>query len=353
MTEEKHLGKEDKKDNNFKIPEEVKVSKEDKSISSTIKKNPWILSTLVFGVLAIILLVGTFSGTGHVSKEVAGKNFVNYINSLGGSQIEYVSSKDFGSNIYEITLLASGQKVPAHITSDGRYFVQILADLKEDQVEEEEEPIPSSSDVPKSDKPVVELFVMSHCPYGTQAEKGILPVVELLGEKIDFELRFVYYAMHPSAGEVQEQLNQYCIQEEQEELFNDYLTCFLDKGDGEACLTEVGVDKTKLDACFSKTDAEFNILENLEDKTSWLSGRYPLFDIHKELNELYKVGGSPTLVINGVQASSGRAPANYLDTICQAFKEAPEECDEVLVTSSFSPGFGYDTTSASTTAQCG
>ncbi len=37
---------------------------------------------------------------------------------------------------------------------------------------------------------------MSYCPYGTQAEKGILPVVALLGDKIDFKLRTVHYVLH-------------------------------------------------------------------------------------------------------------------------------------------------------------
>ncbi|MBU3941884.1 MAG: hypothetical protein KKF74_03150, partial [Nanoarchaeota archaeon] len=49
--------------------------------------------------------------------------------------------------------------------------------------------------MPKKDKPEVELFVMSHCPYGTQIEKGMLPVARLLGDKIDFNIRFCSYAM--------------------------------------------------------------------------------------------------------------------------------------------------------------
>ncbi|MEM2131153.1 MAG: GILT family protein, partial [Candidatus Woesearchaeota archaeon] len=70
----------------------------------------------------------------------------------------------------------------------------------------------------KKDKPEVQLFVMSHCPFGTQMEKGILPVVELLGNKIDFKVRFVYYAMHGEV-EVKEQLRQYCIQKEQQDKY--------------------------------------------------------------------------------------------------------------------------------------
>ena len=47
----------------------------------------------------------------------------------------------------------------------------------------------TSTTVPKSDKPLVELFVMAYCPYGTQAEKGLIPVIELLGDKIDASIK--------------------------------------------------------------------------------------------------------------------------------------------------------------------
>jgi hypothetical protein len=175
-----------------------------------------------------------------------------------------------------------------------------------------------------------------------------------LKDKIDFELKFVYYAMHPTAGEVEEQLNQYCIQEEQNDKFIDYLTCFLDKGDGESCIDSTGVDKKKLGTCVELADKEFAISENLNDQSKWLSGRFPKFNTHLEENEKYGVGGSPTLIINGVEASSGRDSASLLATICSAFSEAPEECSTQLSSAQPSPGFGFSTTSANTgSAQCG
>ena len=329
------------------------------SIAKKIKKNPWILTTLILSVLCVIFIAASFSSFGMLSNDQAAQGFVDFINSRGDSQIEYVNSESFGSSLYQVTVLSDGQEVPAHITKDGKYFVQIVSpigEVKEEPKKEVKEEVKEDAEIVKSNKPVVELFIMSHCPYGTQAEKGILPVAELLADKIDFNIRFVYYAMHPSYGEVEEQLNQYCIQGEQEELYNDYLTCFLKEGDGEACLTEVGVDKSKLSNCYATADEEFNVLANLADESSWLSGRYPKFDIHKSLNELYDIGGSPTLVINGKVVSSGRAPANYLDSICQTFNDSPAECGASLSTSSYDPGFGYSVSSGSNSgsaAQCG
>ena len=192
----------------------------------------------------------------------------------------------------------------------------------------------------------MELFVMSHCPYGTQMEKGILPVVDLLGNKIDFEVKFVYYAMH-GKDEVNEQTRQYCIQEEQNDKYTAYLSCFLKAGNTDACLAEAKVDNSKLQSCVNATDKKFDISKNFNDQSSWLSGRFPLFNTHKADNEKYGVAGSPTLVINGAQASAGRDPASLLRAVCGAFNEAPAECSQTLSSASPAPGFGEGTVAAS------
>lgn len=51
--------------------------------------------------------------------------------------------------------------------------------------------INSSIGIPKSQKPVVELFVMSYCPYGVNAENNILPLVKLFSDKVEFKVRFI------------------------------------------------------------------------------------------------------------------------------------------------------------------
>lgn len=209
----------------------------------------------------------------------------------------------------------------------------------EELVVEEPEPAPTQ-EVVKADKPTVELFVMSHCPYGTQMEKGILPVVSLLEEDIEFDLNFVYYAMHGET-EVYEQLRQYCIQRDQEELLISYLICFLEEGDTEGCLDTVGVDRDMLDSCVAEADEEFDVTANLEDEASYLSGRFPLFNTDKVSNDEYGVRGSPTLVINGQVVSTARDSATLLDTICTRFNEQPEACSTEFSSTNPSPGFGF------------
>lgn len=201
-------------------------------------------------------------------------------------------------------------------------------------------PTATPAPVVKAAKPEVDLFVMSHCPYGTQSEKGILPVVNLLGDKIDFHLRFVYYAMHGDK-ESKEEITQYCLREQQPAKFLPYLSCFLNASDSAACVASVGVDKANLSKCFNATDAKFNV-----------TAGYPSVDLDKELNTKYSVGGSPTLIINGVESSAGRSPSSYLAGICAAFINPPAECSQVLSSASPSTGFGYAAGEA-TTASCG
>ncbi len=201
----------------------------------------------------------------------------------------------------------------------------------------------------KRDTPKVDLFIMSHCPYGTQMEKGMLPVVELLGNKIDFNIRFVYYAMH-GEKEVKEQTAQYCIQKEQNEKFLPYLKCFLEAGNSEGCLIKANVDRTMLGVCVKKTDEEFNITANFNDNSKWLSGRYPLFNTDAELNTKYNVGGSPTLVINDVEAAASRDPQSLLDAVCVGFKEKPVECNQLLSSAAYAAGFGFSQTQPANTA---
>jgi hypothetical protein len=316
-----------------------------------LSKNYWATTTVILAILLVIVLISG-NGGATISAELAGQKVLAFANNQGAGA-SLVTINDDGS-LYEVVLSIEGQEIPVYVTKDGTNLVPSLVPLESSPSTNTPSPsTPTPTSVPKSDKPKVELFIMSHCPYGTQAEKGILPTIGALGDTIDFELKFVYYAMHPTQGEVEEQLNQYCIQKEQNDKFIKYLTCFLEASDGAGCLVSEGINTAQLETCTTATDAEFNVLANLNDQSSWLSGRFPKFDIHKAENDAYGIGGSPTLVINGVQSNAGRDSASYLSGICAAFNTAPEECNTELPATSPGPGFGWSTTqAAATAAQC-
>jgi len=286
------------------------------------------------------------------AKAKAGE-FINANLVQAGTTVDIKGITEEGG-LYKIVVNVGGQDFDSYLTKDGTKFFPQVLDMKAAAAKTDTSDTAAagggSEVAAKSDKPNVELFVMSHCPYGTQIEKGILPAVEALGDKIDFTLKFCDYAMH-GEKELNEELKQYCIQKEQTDKLNGYLKCFLEAGDGDGCIAKAGLDKGKLDACVSATDKEYKVTEKFNDKSTWSNGQFPVFDIYKADNEKYGVGGSPTLVINGAQVTSERDSASLLATICSAFNTAPEECSQSL--SSTAPAAGFGTGAAPASASGG
>ncbi|MBD3313814.1 hypothetical protein GF345_05210 [Candidatus Woesearchaeota archaeon] len=323
---------------------------------------PWKIATAILALLFILSIFGVFSFDKKISEDEAKTMTEEYLNTLMAGQAEASVNEITEENgLYKIILDVGGREYTSYMTNDGKLLFPQAISLSEEVPEQDGDAEASGTEtqtaqtatVPKSDKPEVELFVMSHCPFGTQAEKGIIPAIKTLRDEVDFNIRFVYYAMHGET-EVKEQLNQYCIQEEQNSKYLDYLECFLESGNGDECLEQANIDMQKLEACVESTDEEFAVIESLEDQSSWLNGNYPLFNVDSDLNEEYGVGGSPTLIINGVRSGAGRNPASYIEAICGAFTVEPDECDTAELSSvNPSPGFGYDTSGSASAGGCG
>ncbi|KKQ40269.1 MAG: hypothetical protein US58_C0022G0018 [Candidatus Magasanikbacteria bacterium GW2011_GWA2_37_8] len=210
---------------------------------------------------------------------------------------------------------------------------------------------PVTPTVAKADKPVIELFVMSYCPYGLQMEKAYLPAWELLKNKANISIKFVSYAMH-GLKEIEENTRQYCIAKNYPAKEISYLNCFTGKDDYKGCLATVGITESSLTSCINSTNAQYKTLDKYNDQTTWLSGRYPVYQIHQDLNDKYGVQGSPTLVINGKEASVSRTPEAVKQAICASFNTAPEECKQTLSTAAPAAGFGGTAGGTDSNVQC-
>lgn len=310
-------------------------------------------------IIMALLLVVALSGCADKNKkqvlgiEEAKAKVLDYVNTnvMQAGQTATIKDMVDDGDLYKMTLvMGPNQEIPAYVSKDGKnLFPQAInLDEKKDGADtaaaKQEATI---ADIPKAEKPSVELFVMSHCPYGTQIEKGILPVLETLGDKIDFELKFCDYLMH-GEKELDEQLNQYCIQKNEPEKLADYLRCFLSEAEnGDACLKSEKINSYKLNQCVSATDKEFKVKELFADQSTWKSGRYSQFNVYAEDNAKYGIGGSPNIVINGEKISSARDAAGLLKTICAGFETEPEECSKALSAATPSAGFGFGTTAPS------
>ncbi len=273
-----------------------------------------------------------------------------YIKSTGVQGVTIDSVEDTDPWVYIVNGNSQGQKFVFHMTKDGTKLFQGTLDLNSTpQQDVQGAAVETPSE--KTEKPKVELFVMSQCPYGTQMEKGILPVLATLGDKIDFELKFVNYAMHGET-EVREQMQQYCIQKQGLDKLKSYLSCFLKEGDSESCVNQGGINNTELASCIQSTDTQYNIMEKFNDQSTWVGGRYPPFDIYKEDVERLGVQGSPSLAINGELISAGRDPASILSVICSAFTNAPAECNTELSSETYASGFGFEVSDSNSNASC-
>jgi len=332
--------------------------KEPKKIKKTL------IWQVIAAVLAIALIVSIYyfktSGnqgdvSGTLSKEDVKTQMLSFIkdNLVAPGTAVDITSIEEENGMYKINVSVQGQSIESYSTKDGKIFFpqamnleQVKKQTEEAKKSQEETAAKEAEGTPKSDKPKVEVFVMSHCPYGTQIEKGLIPVMETLGSKADIQIKFCDYAMH-GQKELDEELNQVCISKLFSAKYITYLKCFLKEGNSADCVKEAGIDEAKLSDCIKKIDTEFNVTNNFNDKATW-KGNFPTFNVYKTEVVKYSVQGSPTFVLNGVQVNAKRDSASLLATICNAFNEQPEECDTELSSAQPSAGFGFTESAAAT-----
>lgn len=246
------------------------------------------------------------------------------------------------NGVYKFELKIGENEFTSYVTKDGKLL------FAESPIDLESQPAAAqggeaAAEAPKNETPDVKLFAMSYCPYGLQAQKMFLPVYSLLKGKAEMGVYFVDYIMH-GKQEIDENLNQYCIQKEQKDKYYDYLSCFVKDGNSQNCLSQAKIDKTKLASCISETDAKYNITSQYNDKNTWLNGTYPKFDVNTDLNQKYGVQGSPTIVINDTVVNvSPRTPESFKNAVCQAFSNPPAECSQTLSNESPVAGLGEGT----------
>jgi len=277
------------------------------------KKNILIL------ILLLALAVTSYSLFGTKEKKITpaeAKTKVEELIAMNPGNPAIVKDAIEENNLYKITVAIDDQEFYSYLSKDGKSFYPEMIDLGAIMVAQTNTPKPEVSI--KSDKPSVELFVMSHCPYGTQIEKGILPVLNLLGNKIDFELKFVDYAIHDKL-ELTEQTQQYCIQKQGKESLLNYLSCFLEDGNSTLCLSQSNIDNSALEKCINNTNEKYKTLTNYDDKSTWTKTNppSPIFNVNKEDNLKYEIKGSPELIINEEKISAYRDPQNLLSFVAK------------------------------------
>ncbi len=304
-------------------------------------------------VIAGVIIAGAFLYLNQgkaLSAQVAAEKAISFINEnkdtiAGGLTASLIGVSDAG-DVYKINIKVGEGEYESFITKDGEFLFPNGYNLKTQNKGEATSTDNTAAGVEKRDRPDVKLFVMSYCPFGLQAQKMFLPVYDLLKDKADMGVYFVNYIMHEKI-ELDENLRQYCIQKEEKEKYSDYLSCFAASGDYQKCFSQAGIDQGRIENCVFETDKEFKITTLYNDKSTWLNGTFPKFDVQGDLNTKYGVQGSPTIIINDKEVSvSPRSPETFKEIVCQAFNSQPEECSQTLSSDVPSTGIGAGTGSS-------
>ncbi len=203
---------------------------------------------------------------------------------------------------------------------------------------------------PKVDRPVADLYIMSYCPYGLQAQKWYLEVMSKLSKVADINVKWVQYVMH-GQKEADENVVQYCIQKNEKEKYTKYLNCFLaEEGKGEACRKEAGINEKKLTSCIDSTKKEFSVDEKMSDT----SKQFPDFDIDKDSALAAGVQWSPTFVLNWIKIDKiWRNAKAYAEAICSTMKNRPKICDDnEFQDINFDPSFWFTSNGSNASSGC-
>lgn len=185
---------------------------------------------------------------------------------------------------------------------------------------------PATESFEKSSKPKVNLFVMSFCPYGNLAENTIKPVIDLLGEKVDWNVNYIASAgdkvissLH-GQPEVDQDMRELCVKELYDSSKMWDFILYVNKNCGSD------------GSCWKEGANSMNISADSVEKCVADKG-FDLLSADSKIAEKSSAQASPTLLINGTQSSSIYSygnPNKVKDAVCSAFEKAPEECKTEL-----------------------
>ncbi|MFA5331444.1 MAG: hypothetical protein WC342_03615 [Methanoregula sp.] len=303
---------------------------------STTFFGPKTLAALAFvaGVLVALLVAGAgtciSSGTAAVPPATCGEKTVQYINAnqvTPGTSATLTGVREY-RGVYAVDLDYSAQNITVYTTHDCNLLFADAINMSTTSARSS-----TQAAVNTSDRPDIELYVMSFCPYGTQAETAMKPVTDLLGADADIHVRYIatvsgstvssVQSLH-GAKEVQEDLRQVCIAQNYPNLYWEYL-----EGFDSRCYPLSG-NSTAMDACRGNLTASFGM--DGTAITSCAAGNSSVGTLASDESSGNALGvqGSPTLIINGVTYNGARTPEAYKEAVCNSFNVPPAACSTNL-----------------------
>lgn len=189
-------------------------------------------------------------------------------------------------------------------------------------------------DLVKGDnRPQVDFFVMSYCPYGNQAEELLKPIYDELKDEADFYPRYVIYGQ--GTGCLQDSDgSQYCSLHGRVELNQNIreLCVFEQYGQDSwfdfALAMNTACTQTNADTCWTGV-AQGLGLDTAAIAACETSEGLRMSREQYELNQLLGVSGSPTVFFEGQQYNGARSVEGYMQALCAGFENRPAACANV------------------------
>ena len=300
-----------------------------------------------FRILLLSFCCLSLSACMNISKEAAGLKANTYIqkNLLQNGLESKVDNVTDGGSFFEVDLQVIKNGKPADnakvfVSKDGSLLsLGPTYNLNKPHLSQVANKSTSSktAKIPQRQKPTIEMYVMSGCPFGLQAEESLEPVVKLLKDKINFTPHFIFYKKYRGGGsnycldeenrfcsmhgveEAREDIRQLCIWNQQKTKWWDYIQkfnkeCSIDQTTGitancsKKVATKVGLNFAQIEKCLKVSAQKLAAKE-------------------QSLTEKKGISGSPTILINGTRYNGSREPNTILSTICNSFKgKKPQAC---------------------------
>jgi Thioredoxin len=155
------------------------------------------------------------------------------------------------------------------------------------------------------EKPALDLYVMSHCPFGIRAEEFILGLINDFNNELTLHVRYIvskqpdntFTSLH-GQQELDEDLHQIAVQELYGSKFSGYLMCYNSTMNRDKCLSDNGIDKARIDK-FVQSGRADKVLDNDYASTEKLG-----------------INASPTLYINDHRYEGAIQSEHIIRAVC-------------------------------------
>jgi len=290
---------------------------------------------LILGFCAAIIFK-KYSVHKTISRLSAGYKVLNAVNTyfVPGKNASLTGRPVEEKGLYKVNLTLEGITQSFYLTKDGEWLIlpNTMIDIAKLKDMAKQKPETKSEEIPKADKPVIELFVMSLCPYGSRAEKVILPVAKLFEDKIDFKIKFLVSVNGSSINDV---ASLHGIDEAKEDArqaaiikyYPDKFAAYVDKVNEKSCVISCGA--VKLDDYWKEAAAKLQMDVKKIEKFAYGPEGMAQLKEDSTASAKYNATASPTLIINGARSDAIYKDAKAIkEAMCSAFIDKPSVCQK-------------------------